>query len=867
MLALTASAFAGSSAGNGYPQETNAPYVAWVGEQVRLTKCFWSSEDADPKAAEDGLRGLLAHAAGTQGVFAPMLWSGDPDNKPQFLNGVYGSNAVNGTIESQGVGIRNHPARVGLCYSIHVASDKPGMQVIKLAISPSFGPLIGAILGHEVAIKHDFYVIWLKSTKPVIKEVDSKSPGGYAVGDPAGDGKFQPPYKPCEDGMQVRSNDATLDGVAADYYGHSPLSCVHGLVKINVTGTFPLGSNFTELGLPATIELPKDWALLAGAIAFDTGGPNPMAWDIHDDESSAQTGHALGGPWPHPPIDAWFEAGAADHFVGNGCLGAKNTATDAVDNCWGMFHLFYGDTAEQQADAEKRGMSDLGPFSTLWFPPHVAIGPFDPLREYSSLFSDGKLNSGDAPMPALRVDVKLGDGSIGALRKADKDDIYVVDPTRPDGFPHNLYAPFYKAYIPAVGISGSGDPHDVLFQNLYGSRSGVAGAFANNFPGFIDEGVYDFWSTYKWAGREGYNDCKDPLGNPYKAPTGASHVSIYTDEHGEAYVAFYPYTGLNLTPDSNNRCDLSPGLYGTATITATGIYPDEPVTYEPAQGQKVSNTLTKTANHLASKVLKCVPKTVATATTPGEALCVETITDFNGDPIVGAVVQFSKDPAGGKLDVDSVKGTFGGLAVDTRDQGVLFDDPYEDAVILSTGKAGQVSALVTYTGGCVNVITENLGTKWTPNKAGVKRFFEINPQTGLPCNAGGGTTPPPPSGGGTGGGTTSTGGGTSVSATVSLGGPVIAAQPVLQVGSKPVVLTAATAKLFSVKVMQTKAGRFLVVNVKGKAKLAKIRFTIMGKNGKVLKTIIRTVPTNKAFTVSNLKLAKTAVSVKASVVA
>ena len=39
----------------------------------------------------------------------------------------------------------------------------------------------------------------------------------------------------------------------------------------------------------------------------------------------------------------------------------------------------------------------------------------------------------------------------------------------------------------------------------------------------------------------------------------------------------------------------------------------------------------------------------------------------------------------------------------------------------------------------------------------------------------------------------------------------------------------------------------------------------MGKNGKVLRTIVRTVPTNKAFKIANLKLAKTAVSVKASV--
>ncbi len=68
------------------------------------------------------------------------------------------------------------------------------------------------------------------------------------------------------------------------------------------------------------------------------------------------------------------------------------------------------------------------------------------------------------------------------------------------------------------------------------------------------------------------------------------------------------------------------------------------------------------------------------------------------------------------------------------------------------------------------------------------------------------------------------------------------------------------------KVLQTKLGRYLVVNVKGKtAKSAKLRIPIMGKNGKVLKTLVRTVPTNKAFKIANYKLAKTAISVKASV--
>ncbi len=103
--------------------------------------------------------------------------------------------------------------------------------------------------------------------------------------------------------------------------------------------------------------------------------------------------------------------------------------------------------------------------------------------------------------------------------------------------------------------------------------------------------------------------------------------------------------------------------------------------------------------------------------------------------------------------------------------------------------------------------------------------------------------------------------------TVSLGGPVIVAQPVLQVSTSPVVVNYGTSKLFSVKVMQTKLGRYLVVNVKGSAKMAKVRIAIMGKNGKVLRTIVRTVPTNKAFKIANFKLGKTAVSVRASVIA
>ena len=106
--------------------------------------------------------------------------------------------------------------------------------------------------------------------------------------------------------------------------------------------------------------------------------------------------------------------------------------------------------------------------------PTRQIGPFDPLRPNTSFLPDGALDAGDANMPALRVDLDTT-GTIGPLIKADKSDVYSLSGNgASDGaVAHNLYAPFYKAYIPAANRSGT---------------SGVAGTFGNNFPGFVTEG-------------------------------------------------------------------------------------------------------------------------------------------------------------------------------------------------------------------------------------------------------------------------------------------------------------------------------------------------------------------------------------------
>ena len=660
-----------------------------------------------------------------------------------------------------------------VCFAIHVTSQKPGMAVIKLAVRDDF---LGLFPGADPWLKHQFLVIFLQSQAPAIVEVPTP-------GDPTGNGVFNP-----------------IPG--ADGKNHF----LPGLVKINVKGTFPLGNDFSGLDFSgtatksSTITLPDDWAWLANNFAVDdslTGSNFPgaaaMRWDIHDDQSNAE-----------------------NHTATSFCIDKLTALIDAVDNC--------------------RGGNETGSFSRLIGNTVDTIGPFDPLFPDNTLLTDGKLDSGDAPMPALRVDVSLGAGSVGSLSKADKSDIYIRDATLAPETPHNLYAPFYQAFIPTV-------------SSYAPDGSGVAGAFANNFTGFLGDGLYDYWDTFTVHWRGGYNACNDVLGNAVPTPTGDDSDAVYTDEHGEAYIQYNPNTGLNLTPDSNGRCDFyHPGLLGTSTIQARSIYPDQPVLWD--HNNKLSNTLTKTVNHLANKTLVCVPKG------PNEAFCVETVVDLEGNPISGASVDFTAQAGQGsapKIQPDSAKvGT-----LDTRGQGI--NNATADNVRLTTNALGMAGiSVVSSTNACINVDAENVGTR--NGGAGIFRFANFNPTSGTACSQGGT--------GGT-GGTTTTGttgtttttttttahvsGGTSVTAApVAISAPVPTAQ-----ATAPAVAPAKVVKvtLVSAKVVTAKTGRYLQVNVKSSARSAKLRITLVGKNGKVSRIVLRTVATNHAVRVPNLKLA------------
>ena len=763
---LAALAMAGTaSAGKidfeaGDPLTTNVPYVAWAGEEVRLVKCIDDAEgDWAGTSAEWGI--VDSSVRQRSGDLRDPVFFDDTDRR---------TGAFPGAGEQAG----------RTCWAIDVDSVNPGMTRIKMAVDGNEG------LPGSPILKHDFLVIWLNMSSPVLTELSNASFPGISLGDPLGDGNFVP---------------------SGGAFGE-------GLIRAQVTGSF------TDLH-GAARTLPADWAALAGQYAFDTSGYNPSAWDIHDDQAATE-----------------------GHTATSMCGGVA--AIDAVDNCLGG--------------------GEIGRFSRLIggtsdFP--GTFGPFDPARPDTSYLPDGKLDAGDAPMPAARIDVELA-GGVGALAAADKHVLYSRNRTgaASAAFPgnaHNLYAPFYVALLP-------GDISQTSVLRY--TTSGVTGPIANNFPGyqsgfvmFSDARTYHFWDLLNPHRRGGFNACRDVGGTGQfgqsefiPTPTGVDAATVYTDEHGEAILRFLPDVGAVLTPDSNGRCDLGevggPALLGSATINAEAMDPYQLTFNAP----RLSNTLTKNVFELAGKSLDCVAKSA------NEAFCVEVIRDIRGNPVAGAEVSFTREPRGLIIPASIALGGY-----DTRGQTIVSADA--DEVRVRTNALGQAGVEVKSTlPGLVDLDAENVGTR--NGGFGVQRVRCIRfagngttlPTDGPTCVAptDGGTPIPvtPPAGGGGSGGSGGSGGTVAAppaATVVSLAGnPVPAAQtPAAKPAAK-----AAALKLTSARLVFKNGKRYLVVRVNGSAKTAKVRITLVMRTGKATKPVVRTIRTNKAVVVSNLQVSK-----------
>ena len=767
-LAMSSTASAGESSvlfEAGDPMTTNVPYVAWSGEEVRLVKCIhdksgdWAGADAEWAIVDSSVKQR-------SGDLRDPVFFDDTDRRTESFAG--GGEQAGRT-----------------CWAIDLDSVNPGMTRIKMAVDNTEQP-------GSPSLKHDFLVIWLNMSAPVLTELGDTAFPGLGVGDPLGDGNFTP--------------------VAGAYK--------NGLIRARVTGSF------TDLH-GAARTLPTDWASLAGVYAFDTSGYNPMAWDIHDDETEA-----------------------ALHTATSMCGGLA--LTDAVDNCLGG--------------------GEVGRFSRLiGGTGHLfgeTVGPFDPARPDTSLLPDGKLDAGDAPMPAARVDVELA-GTVGALAAADKHVLYSRNRTGAASAAflnnaHNLYAPFYMAAIP-------GDWSQI--RPGY-TTSGVTGPIANNFPDFQTAGIfnagvrgYHYWDLLNPLRRNDFNACRDVGGTGQfgpgafiPKPTGIYSATVYTDEHGEAIVQFLPDVGATLVPNANGLCDLgevgAAALLGSATIRAEALDPFQLTFNAP----RLSNTLTKNVFELAGKSLDCVAKS------PIEAFCVEVIRDIRGRPVSGAEVSFTREPGG--LMVPAAL-NFGGY--NTIGQTVVSQTA--DEIRIKTNALGQAGIELKSTlPGLVDVDAENVGTR--NGGFGVQRVRCIRfagngttlPTDGATCVAptdGGTPIPTPTPGGGSSGssGSSAAPPATTVATVVSLAGnPVPAA---VAPAAKPAAKAAAL-KLTSARLVFQGGKRYLVVRVNGSAATAKVRITLVMRTGKATKPVVRTIRTNAAVRVANLQVSKHVRTVRVS---
>lgn len=609
------------------PQGTNTPYLAWTGETVRLEKCIPN---------QFGLTVRDLNVLGASASFNIESWTGDHTDQttaPQFQTP---------TIKlfiSQDFG--GPDSGGGICAMGDVVANTPGLARIELDVTGLAQPDGQGGYGPAIPfLAHEFLAGWMHLQTPSLTHMKSSE----FAGNP--------------DPLKGQINDGTGSGNpsagnAPDYLG------------VKVTGTIPLSGNpqiEQMVGLPS-VTLPQDWATLANALAVDDSANNGTAgsgnaadmWDTSGDSNNT-SGHAPGACDPYPQSAATLAAPviAPDS-------GAYTSPLDNGDNC--------------------SGGSQTGPFSFLSdgataLSTSSTIGPFDPTNQADTSLPNGDLNAQDAPMPAALVDLAIapnsGSGSdisgVGSLQPADKTVTYSRDFTGSSAN-GNLFAPFYDAYIPATAR-----PTD--------NSSGIDGAFANDFTGFLNipgdgsysqygpgsSGLYHFWDTAVLAkqspiGTSCLNYGSNPaghIGTYRQTPSGPDEVDVYTDQNGEAQVQYVPGEGYyfdNLGADMNldGGCDLQ-GInpLGTASITATAEYPYKPTNFP----QMKSAPVTETVHSLFDKALSYVPKG-SSAADQNSRIVISHAQDIDGTPYAGETVCFTTN--GGNVGVTRFTGYVDGV--------------------------------------------------------------------------------------------------------------------------------------------------------------------------------------------------------------
>jgi hypothetical protein len=660
-----------------------------------------------------------------------------------------------------------------LCVRGTFISNKAGITIVKLMVSYNGIPLIA----------HDFLIGW----------------------------------------MGINSVDITNPGTVEELPGEEPGNSVN----VQVSGSIPLNSEFQEdYQLPPSLVLPRDYAMWANQMASTSDylennrdylwASASAFWDIHDSS----------GPLGNESPD-----GSPDVHVNQGsCPASTPDVFDQVDNCDGSYNGGYGRVYSRQ----------FGDFAD-------ESGPFDPSYGYSTLLTDGRLNSSDAPMPALKI-VGNSSGGMGGFVDGDLNDKRCVY-NRDSGLPgscitpgnslddaHELYAPYYVAFIPATS------------RNPLGAASGTDGAYANNFPGYQWYGKYHYWEIAKTLsqGQGGNSGCLLRGAEERQLNTGATKVFVFTDEHGEARLQWQP--GVNadffgdLFVDENGGCDLEGVTFPNQTLTVAGRYPFQPVANDiPGTG-----SITKVILNQFHKEVACHRKN----NTGGIVyVCTASATDITGGGQVfnGETVCFSREPTGDWYDYP------GGQT------------PYHSSICreLGGGTSTDPATVSVETPATLQGTLLDISANFTSERLWRDACINVGQQfsTPGPCGPVGGgtttTTTTTTTGGTSTGGTTTSG--TTTSGTTTSGtttGATAGNQAATSHGPVSKTKTSKAAKVVSVRIVLNQHGRVLMVKVRSAKKTAKIQIRLLNQKGKVIKRVVRVVQTNKLVAVKNLRLSK-----------
>jgi hypothetical protein len=832
------------------PNTTNVPYLAWRGENLRMVKCFGTNDfNVDLRAANPS---ITTDVIGNQDL--PTLFGQIVQTNVQIEDWSGADTGINSPKEVIN-GARTFlyfNANTGdpvICFQDTWASQKAGLGIFKLTVSIGLNNIdnTGVGFGSQVLVmQHEWLAGWMSLNAPTLDEVSSINPATNpeGLGDPKGDGSFF-------------AGDNWVQGSDGKWYYDS--SSHPGQIRATVKGTLPLGQDFVESFPTGTATLPDDWATLANALATDGSAFNSdqaMRWDIHDemvDEHGVST-------------------------VGYG--GLLDPAHDAVDNVAAT-----GSDINTNGDASfyRAGVTtsyDLTPLS-LPFSDSPTAGPFDPNYASETLLPDGRLNAGDAPMPAARIDFAIapntnpltstdGVGSFTSL--VDKAKVYSRDYTGSNATAHNLYTPFYSQWIPATS------------RDDFGYASGVDGALiTNNFPGFLAFGNVQDWTSFplSWASgtptlcRRNGASMSDRV---YRTtPNGVQTAAVYTDEHGEARIGYLPggatgndfyFDALNTTPgDSNNACDLDGvKVLGTSNISAIARYPYQKTT-DPDKSAKT--TLTKTVYNLFDKHLSYFPKNYNPNSSNAtlDKLIVAHAQDINGKPFAGETACFSGqyDSSGASIngffpalgDVTIVRADTTSFVV--HNYGETFNplgsgykctrlDSNGNAVFELQGSAALTADMM------VNFTDEGI-VKHIDVLPGASTIQDNEPLTPAVVLAGSSAT--------TGAGTNGTGtpspaevasivkaaiaGGFGIvatpAATPAAGSTTVT--PVATITGKPVVKSIKT-RLLTMRLVHPAHGKaYLLIKVQSASKTAKIHIALKNKHGKTVGTFTKTIKANK----------------------